>query len=89
MSNNDVNCNNDSAFIEISLSSLNNSSCLDAFGLCNSHVINTHEMMRVILSKLYSAWVVLSCVPPNFKKVVYLLLKINQKVLMISTIMDL
>ena len=42
--------------LEKCLGQLNNSSCLDAHGLSKCHIVYAHEVLRVILVKLFKSF---------------------------------
>ena len=62
----------DTELVESSLHSINDSTCLDVAGLCKFHVLYAHEIVRVILAKLFSSCISHCYVPPFFTKVVFL-----------------
>jgi hypothetical protein len=55
----------DVELVERSLLAINDSSCLDVHGLCKFHVLYAHEVLRAIIARLYSAFM-LHCFVPSF-----------------------
>ena len=66
--------------LEKCLSQLNNSSCVDAHGFSKCHIIYAHEVLRVILVKLFYSFLTHCFTPSIFSNVIFLpLLKDNRK----------
>ena len=42
--------------LEKCVSQLNNSSCLDVYGLSKCHIVYAHEVLRVIIIKLFNSF---------------------------------
>jgi hypothetical protein len=55
--------------LEKCLLQLNNSTCLD--GLCKSHIAYAHEVLRVILAKIYNSFITHYFVPSSFSQVIF------------------
>jgi hypothetical protein len=72
MSNDTVNFKINVELVERSLLSINDSSCLDVHGLCKSHILYAHAVLRSILAKLYSACLTHCFVPSAFTKIVFM-----------------
>ena len=60
--------------LEKCLSHLNNSSCVDAYGLSKCYIVYAHEMLRVILVKLFNSFLTYCFTPFIFSNVIFLLL---------------
>ena len=66
--------------LEKCLSQLNNSSCVDAHGLSKCHIVYAHEVLRVILVKLFNSYLTHCFTPSIFSNVIFLpLLKDKRK----------
>ena len=62
----------DTELVKNALKPVNDSYCLAVFGLSKHHVMYGHEIIRVILAKLFSVYLMHCYIPLSFSSVVFM-----------------